>query len=77
MFRVAINMVKRGMGGDTSVAVELRNLNAYTRLAHLLKENSSHLEEAYKLCQTAISIRPALAIAHSEMGDILRRMNKL
>ena len=77
MFRVAINLVKRGMRGDTSVPVELRNLNAYTRLARLLKENSSRLEEAYKLCQTAISMRPTLAIAHSEMGDILRRMKKL
>lgn len=70
-------MINRGMSGDTSITVELRNLNAYTRLARLLKENSSQLEEAYKLCQTAISIRPMLAIAHSEMGDILRRMNKL
>ena len=74
---MAIDVISRGMSGDTSITVELRNLNAYTRLARLLKENSSQLEEAYKLCQTAISIRPTLAIAHSEMGDILRQMNKL
>lgn len=76
MYRAAINIINRGMAGDPLVSVAVKNLNAYTRLANLLKQNSSRLEEAYILCQSAISIVPTHAVAHSVMGDILLRMHR-
>ena len=76
MYRAAIKIINRGMAGDPSISVGVKNVNAYTRLANLLKQNSSQLEEAYTLCQLAISLVPTHALAHSQMGDILLRMSR-
>ena len=76
MYRAAIKIINRGMAGDPSISVGVKNVNAYTRLANLLKQNSSRLEEAYTLCQSAISLVPTHALAHSQMGDILLRMSR-
>ena len=53
-----------------------KDVNAYTRLAVLLKVNSSHLQEAYDLCQTAFEKAPTNAKVLREIGDIMRRMKR-
>ena len=75
-YRSAIKLINNGLNGDSFVGIMAKDMNAYTRLAVLLKTNSSHLLEAYKLCQTAFEKAPTNAKVLRETGDVLRRLRK-
>ena len=75
-YRSAIKLINRGLSGDSFVGIMAKDVNAYTRLAVLLKTNSSHLHEAYSLCQTAFEKAPTNAKVVRETGDVLRRLKQ-
>lgn len=71
-------MTQQALSGDTQVTSSVKNLKTFTRLAKLLKQNSSRLQEAFHLCQNITNRLKTRGIKYSkiyaEMGDISIRL---
>ena len=52
------------------------HINVYYNLANLVKMDSTRLQEAFDLYQTAISMKPDFVEAHLNKGDLLLKMNR-
>lgn len=59
-----------------SFRVAPSHINVYYNLANLIKLDPSRLQEAYKLYQKAISMKPNFVEAHMNKGDLLLTMNR-
>ena len=66
------------LNGDKEVSCSVKNLKTFTRLAKLLKQNSSRLQEAYQLCENITNRLKTRGIKYpkiyAEMGDISVRL---
>lgn len=75
----AVELIYEGIKGDNEVTSSVKNLKTFTRLAKLLKQNSSRLHEAYQLCANITRHLKEHDIhypkIYAEMGDILVRLN--
>ena len=71
-------MTYQALNGDKQVTSSVKNLKTFTRLAKLLKQNSSRLQEAYQLCKNITNRLKTLGIKYpkiyAEMGDISVRL---
>nr|XP_018672931.1 transmembrane and TPR repeat-containing protein 3 isoform X3 [Ciona intestinalis] len=65
-------------GQSYTTRINPHNLQLFIRLANLIKKNSSRhrLEEAEKLYEEVIHMRPSFLDAHMNRGDVLLRLNK-
>ena len=74
----AIDLTYLALNGDKQVISSVKNLKTFTRLAKLLKQNSSRLQEAYQLCENITSCLKTRGIQYpklyAEMGDISVRL---
>lgn len=52
------------------------HINVYYNLANLVKMDPSRLQEAFRLYQRAISMKPDFVEAHMNKGDLLLHMNR-
>ena len=66
------------LNGDKEVTSSVKNLKTFTRLAKLIKQNSSRLQEAYQLCENITTRLKTRGIRYpkiyAEMGDISVRL---
>ena len=73
-----MELMYQSLNGDRKVTSSVKNLKAFTRLAKLLKQNSSRLQEAYQLCKNITSRLKTRGIKYpklyAEMGDISVRL---
>ena len=83
MFRKAIFLIKQGLSGkDPLIAVSLQNLDAFTRLAKLLKtmhKNTSadaHLKEAAELYEFVRQYRSTDVKTLLALGDLYTTANR-
>lgn len=74
----AVDLTYQALNGDKQVTSSVKNLKTFTRLAKLLKRNSTRLQEAYQLCENITSRLKTRGIKYSklyaEMGDISVRL---
>ena len=74
----AVELMYQSLNGDKNVTSSVKNLKAFIRLAKLLKQNSSRLQEAYQLCKNITSHLKTRGIKYpklyTEMGDISVRL---
>ena len=75
--KTAVDLVEKGLSGNRYITVARKDIAAYVRLASLIKANSSRLEEAHQLCQTALSKVPDDFKATRQLGDVLLRMKRI
>lgn len=52
------------------------HINVYYNLANLLKMDPARLQEAFRLYQRAISMKPDFVEAHMNKGDLLLHLNR-
>lgn len=73
-----MELTYQALNGNKEVAGSINNLKIFTRLAKLLKRNSSRLQEAYRLCDSITTQLDTHGILYpniyAEMGDILVKM---
>ena len=72
----AIGLLEEGLNGSRLISIAVKDIQAYVRLANLIKTNQSRLEEAHELCQRALSRSPDNFRATRETGHILLYMGK-
>ena len=64
------------MPSGKSFRVAPSHINVYYNLANLIKMDPSRLQEAFRLYQRAISMKPNFIEAHMNKGDLLLHMNQ-
>ena len=74
MLRHAIKLVEEGVNGNRYITVAIKDIQAYVRLASLIKTNNTRLQEALQLCQTALEKIPDDFRATRETGHVLLHM---
>lgn len=73
----AVELVEDGLRGNRFITVTKKDIQAYVRLANLIKTNYTRLHEALRLCQTALKKIPDDFRATREMGHVLFHMQRL
>ena len=76
MLRRAIELLEAGVNGSRFITVSKKDIQAYVKLASLIKTNHTRMEEALQLCQTALAKVPDDFRATREMGQILLMTRK-
>lgn len=64
------------MPSGKSFRVAPSHINVYYNLANLVKMDPSRLQEAFRLYQRAISMKPNFIEAHMNKGDLLLHLNQ-
>ncbi len=64
------------MPSGKSFRVAPSHINVYYNLANLVKMNPARLQEAFRLYQRAISMKPDFVEAHMNKGDLLLHLNQ-
>lgn len=59
-----------------SFRVAPSHINVFYNLANLVKMDPTRLQEAFRLYQKAISMKPNFVEAHMNKGDLLLRLNQ-
>ena len=74
----AVDLTYQALQGDMQVTSSMNSLKAFTRLAKLLKQNTSRLLEAYQLCDNITRHLNMIGVPcpkiFAEKGEILIRM---
>lgn len=63
------------MPSGKSFRVAPSHINVYYNLANLVKMDPARLEEAFRLYQQAIAMKPDFVEAHMNKGDVLLHLN--
>ena len=74
MLTHAVKLVEEGLNGNRYITVAIKDIQAYVRLAGLIKTNHTRHREALQLCQSALDKIPNDFRATREMGHVLLHM---
>ena len=72
----AVGLVEDGLKGNKYITVTIKDIQAYVRLASLIKTNYTRLHEALGLCRSALEKVPNDFRATRETGHVLLHMMK-